>query len=169
MNMKTITCQELNQKLLSQSITLIDVREPSEYASEHIIQAKLIPLGQIHIKDIENITQPIAIHCKSGKRSMQACETLLKERPELDVASLDGGIEAWKQAGFPTHQSHQISLERQTQITIGAMLVLFCLLGYLASPIFLALPGLMGAGLIFAGIRGLCGITQVIKKMPWNR
>ena len=167
--MKTITCQELNQQLLNQSITLIDVREPSEYASEHIAQAKLIPLGQIHTKDVESITQPIAIHCKSGKRSMQACEKLLKERPELDVASLDGGIEAWKRAGLSIQKSQQMSLERQTQVAIGAMLVLFCLLGYLASPIFLALPGLMGAGLIFAGIRGLCGITMLLKKMPWNQ
>ena len=42
-------------------------------------------------------------------------------------------------------------------------------LGYFASPAFYGISAFVGAGLIFAGISGWCGMAQLLAMMPWNR
>lgn len=103
--MKTITASELNHKLEKNEILLIDVREPDEYKSEHIDAAHLIPLGEISSKKLPDTTRPIAIYCRSGKRSADAWVKLLAENPSLEVYSLEGGIIAWRNAGYNVTQA----------------------------------------------------------------
>jgi hypothetical protein len=43
------------------------------------------------------------------------------------------------------------------------------LLGWLVAPGFFALAGLVGAGLVFAGISGFCGMARLLARLPWNR
>ena len=43
------------------------------------------------------------------------------------------------------------------------------LAGYAASPVFYALAGLIGVGLLFGGISGWCGMAKLLGLMPWNR
>jgi hypothetical protein len=47
--------------------------------------------------------------------------------------------------------------------------VLGVALGALVSPTFYALAGFVGAGLMFAGATGFCGMARVFAAMPWNR
>ena len=103
--MKTITASELKKKLDKDEILLIDVREPAEHRSECIDGACLIPLGEISIEKLPSTKRPIVIHCRSGKRSADACAKLLASNPSLDVTSLEGGIVAWSQAGFNVKRS----------------------------------------------------------------
>jgi|LauGreDrversion4_2_1035121.scaffolds.fasta_scaffold517312_2 rhodanese-related sulfurtransferase len=91
---------DLKQKLDLKEVVLIDVRQPEEYKSEHIEGAVLIPLGDISMEKLPETNQPLVVYCRSGKRSMDACARLLKECPFLDIASLDGGIMDWIQAGY---------------------------------------------------------------------
>ncbi len=57
---------------------------------------------------------------------------------------------------------------RQVQIVAG---VWYCgiLLGAFLAPGFYVLSGFVGAGLMFAGITGFCGMAQLLALMPWNR
>ncbi|WP_343125582.1 YgaP-like transmembrane domain [Stenotrophomonas sp. SAU14A_NAIMI4_8] len=41
--------------------------------------------------------------------------------------------------------------------------------GATVSPWFHALSGFVGAGLLFAGVSGFCGLARVLMRMPWNR
>jgi hypothetical protein len=41
--------------------------------------------------------------------------------------------------------------------------------GAFVSHWFFALSGFVGAGLIFAGVTGICGMAMLLAKMPWNR
>jgi DUF2892 family protein len=43
------------------------------------------------------------------------------------------------------------------------------LLGFLVSPEFYLLSAFIGAGLLFAGISGWCGMAKLLGLMPWNR
>ena len=43
------------------------------------------------------------------------------------------------------------------------------LLGIWVAPAFLALSGFVGAGLMFAGLSGWCGMAKLLGLMPWNR
>ncbi len=169
--MKTITASELKKRLDQDEVLLIDVREPAEHRSECIHGACLIPLGEISIEKLPSTKRPIVIHCRSSKRSADACAKLLAINPSLDVASLEGGIVAWSHAGFNVKKSGSaiLPLDRQTQIAVGFIAFSGIILGALIDPGFYILPGFIGAGLMFAGLTGWCGMAKLLAKMPWNR
>ncbi len=98
--MKNITVEELKSRMdAGETINLIDVREPHEYA-EFNIGAKLIPLGRIasmqfdEIEDLKN--EELIIHCKAGGRSAQAC-SVLEMAGFTNVVNVTGGMNAWQQ------------------------------------------------------------------------
>jgi rhodanese-related sulfurtransferase len=76
--------------------TLIDVREPSEVKAGAVDDALAIPLGQLASRSGEiDRTRPAIAYCGAGERSITAASILEREGvPE--VASLDGGYEAWR-------------------------------------------------------------------------
>lgn len=91
------------QWLDKQEAILIDVREPAEYAAQHITGATLIPLGTIQPNKLPSLQhKKLIIHCQLGKRGGMACEKLLAIDPTIELYNLEGGIVAWQQAGLPT-------------------------------------------------------------------
>jgi rhodanese-related sulfurtransferase len=75
--------------------TLVDVREPKEYAVGHIAGAQMIPLGDIKAgKFTMSKDDEIVLYCHSGHRSGIAARTL-EERGFTNVKHLDGGILKW--------------------------------------------------------------------------
>ncbi|MFU8797418.1 MAG: rhodanese-like domain-containing protein [Gammaproteobacteria bacterium] len=106
--MKTITVDALKKRIDQNNVLLIDVREPAEHRSEYIEGAFLIPLNEISLEKLPLKSSLIVMHCKSGKRSADACEKLLSQDPTLEVYSLEGGIIAWQQAGFEVKKKIRI-------------------------------------------------------------
>jgi hypothetical protein len=88
-----------------------------------------------------------------------------------EAYKLAGGIEGWKQAGLPvvTDDRQPIEINRQVMIAAGSLVLLFVLLGGLVAPAFCLLAGLIGAGLVFGGVSGWCGMAKLLEAMPWNR
>ncbi|MBE0429957.1 MAG: rhodanese-like domain-containing protein [Thermoleophilia bacterium] len=86
-----------------QDALLIDVREPHEFASSRIPDARHIPLRQI-THEIESLRQhgdrPIILSCHSGRRSEMVCR-LLKKHGFDNLYNLAGGIRAWRRANLP--------------------------------------------------------------------
>lgn len=98
-----LTVAELQRKLAAhETIQLIDVRSPQEFQFDgHVAGARLVPLpvlgqrlGEI-ARDL-----PIALICRSGNRSQVAAE-LLARQGYTDVSNVQGGMIAWRRAGFP--------------------------------------------------------------------
>jgi rhodanese-related sulfurtransferase len=150
---------------------LIDIREHDEHAREHILGARLAPLSAIDAHDFDRDHGKVAVfHCKSGMRT-QANAARLLARGFHEAYFLEGGIEAWKAAGLPVHTNKRAPMEimRQVQMTAGALVLIGVLLGWLVHPGFFALSGFIGAGLMFAGASGWCGMAMMLKAMPWNR
>jgi rhodanese-related sulfurtransferase len=150
---------------------LIDVREPSEYAREHIIDARLVPLSSFDREDFSaDRDKTVVFYCQSGTRTAANAERLLGPNFE-SVRMLEGGIAAWKKAGLPVHFDNNapIDIMRQVQITAGSLVVAGIILGLLVSPWFLALSAFVGAGLTFAGVSGRCGMASLLARMPWNQ
>ena len=74
---------------------LIDVREPHEYQICNIPSSKLIPLGEVAQRMNElNSADEIVVHCRSGQRSAQAVEFLMKAGFGK-IHNLKGGVLAW--------------------------------------------------------------------------
>ena len=149
---------------------LIDVRETDEHARERIPGATNHALSGLDPSLLAGHDGPILIHCRSGARSADACARLAAAG--IEVVNVQGGIEAWKRAGHPTAASGQrlpISVMRQVQITIGVLVLAGVGLAATVSPWFMILPAFLGAGLVFAGVSGTCGLAAVLARMPWNR
>lgn len=172
MPIKTIDASTLKDWMAKGEAVIVDVREPAEHAAENISGATLLPLGSITHKALPELgSKKLVIHCRSGKRAASACEKLLIEDPNLEVYNLEGGISAWSAAGYQVESSGKffLPLDRQVQLTIGLGVLVGSLLTYFVHPLFFLLTGFFGAGLIFAGLSGFCGLAMVMAKMPWNQ
>jgi len=98
--MNKITVEELKKRLdKGEKINLIDCREPHEYA-EFNIGGKLIPLGKfqtMQVDELDNLKdEEVIIHCRSGKRSMMACQ-ILDTMGFKNTFNLEGGVLAWQE------------------------------------------------------------------------
>ena len=155
------------------AILLLDVREPAEYRSEYIKSALLIPLGQLSREALPSYASsvPIIIYCHSGKRSENACLTLLAKDPNLDLYSLEGGITSWKQHNFSVIKNgpKRLPLDGQTLLVAGVLAFSGTVLGATIHPGFYSIPGFIGMGLMSAGLTGWCGMAKLLAKMPWNQ
>lgn len=172
MTIKTVDAATLKRWMDSGEAVVVDVREPAEHAAENISGATLLPLGGIRKSDLPNSDgKKLVIHCRSGKRGASACEKLLAEDRDLEVYNLEGGISAWSAAGQQVASSGKffLPLDRQVQLAIGLMLVGGSVLGYIFSPVWFLLTGLIGAGLTVAGLTGFCGLAMMMARMPWNQ
>lgn len=58
---------------------------------------------------------------------------------------------------------------RQVQITAGSIVVTGAILAATVNLAFIWLSGFIGAGLVFAGSTGWCGMAKMLAVMPWNR
>ena len=58
---------------------------------------------------------------------------------------------------------------RQVQLAAGGLVVLGVVLGSTVSPWLYGVAGFVGAGLMFAGATGFCGMARMLQHMPWNR
>ncbi|MCP9780337.1 DUF2892 domain-containing protein [Cyanobium sp. To12R1] len=99
----------------------------------------------------------LVLVCHSGRRSAQA--------------DLEGGIPSWQQAGLPLRRLNNapLPLMRQVQIAAGSLVLLGLGLGSWVAPAWILLSWFVGAGLVFAGISGFCGMARLLALMPWNR
>ncbi len=97
--------QEVNKRLdAKENLTLVDVREESEWAKGHLPGAVHLSKGIIE-RDIENAipgkATPIVLYCGGGYRSVLAADNLQK-MGYTNVFSMDGGWRGWTEAGFST-------------------------------------------------------------------
>ena len=108
---QNLTPDETARELENGEVVLVDLREPAELAEQGVIPGAIhAPRGMLefyadpasayHRKEFQPGARTI-LYCASGGRSALACDTLRSLGYE-DLAHLDGGLKAWKQAGKPT-------------------------------------------------------------------
>lgn len=83
------------------SVTIVDVRNATEWSTGHLPGAIHIPLGHLTDRLAEiPAARPVVVQCQSGSRSSIAA-SLLKRAGISNVSNLTGGITAWAAAGLP--------------------------------------------------------------------
>jgi rhodanese-related sulfurtransferase len=101
---ETVDVQTAYERLgASPEARLVDVREPAEWAATGVPPgALLIPLAEVERRAPAELVRdkPVYLICKSGTRSRLAAETLIR-LGFTEVYNVDGGIQAWLQAGLP--------------------------------------------------------------------
>ncbi len=97
------TVDDVKTKLDSgEKFTLIDVREESEFAKDHLPGAIHLGKGVIE-RDIEkqvpDTKSPLVLYCGGGFRSALAADNLQK-MGYSNVISMDGGVREWREKGY---------------------------------------------------------------------
>jgi rhodanese-related sulfurtransferase len=86
-----------------EKFVLVDVREESEFAKDHLPSAIHLGKGVIE-RDIEarvpKLDTPLVLYCGGGFRSALAADNLQK-MGYTNVISMDGGIRDWREKGYP--------------------------------------------------------------------
>ncbi len=153
---------------LGNGISLVDVRESTEWDAGHIPGAKHVPRGYLESR-IEGAVgadrdQEVVLYCASGQRSALAAHTLT-ELGYTNVKSMNGGITLWKDRGYKVevpkaltpeqrerYSRHllipEIGLEGQTKLLESKVLLLGA--GGLGSPtaLYLAAAGVGTLGVV---------------------
>lgn len=156
---------------LQKGAVIIDIRSPFEFAGKHIPEARSLPLDQLRAEQLPE-NQVVIFNCFRGTRTRKNAHLLRQYASRCAEAyQLDGGLQAWEKAGLQvqTVPGQGLDIMRQVQIAAGSLVVLGVLGGFLLSPVLYLLSGFVGAGLVFAGITGSCGMAKILTAMPWNR
>jgi rhodanese-related sulfurtransferase len=164
-----LSARDLADQLAAGDVTVIDVREPMEFATGHIAGSLNVPLSRLAQADLPR--GPLVLVCQSGNRSSKGLAQLLQQGHPHPVADLLGGVPAWQQAGLPVRKlkGAPMPLMRQVQIVAGSLVLLGVILSQTVAPGWIWLSGFVGAGLTFAGVSGFCGMARLLAAMPWNR
>ena len=157
------------RSLVDQGARLIDIRDADEHAREHIPGAISLPLTAVGT--LPRAAEPIVFHCRTGMRTDAHAARLQTAAGGAPCYILAGGIEGWRRAGLPTRidTRQPLGIMRQVQIAAGGLILLGILLGFLVTPVLFGLSAFVGAGLVFAGLSGWCGMATLLRRMPWNR
>lgn len=150
---------------------LLDVRTPMEHRAVHAEGVELHPLDRLDPAAIATRAAgaPVYVFCQSGGRATIATERL-SAAGVPNCAVVAGGTEAWTAAGLPVVRGKAgMPLERQVRIGAGSLVLLGVVLGATVHPWAFTLSGFIGAGLVFAGVSGWCGMGLLLARMPWNQ
>lgn len=113
-SIESLGVDQLSRELAAGQLVLVDIREPEEHRAEAIPGAVSMPRGMLEF--YADPTNPfhrtelhpsrrVVLYCGSGGRSALATNAL-QEMGYSKIAQLDGGIKAWKAAGFPVAAAH---------------------------------------------------------------
>ena len=99
--MKSINPQEAKRLIDKEKALLIDVREPDEFAREHIEGARLTPLSQLtHQPPAIDRERTAIFYCRSGGRTRMNA-SILENQGFAASYYIEGGLMSWKNAGLP--------------------------------------------------------------------
>lgn len=92
---KVATNDEVESKINDENSIILDVREPSEYALEHVPNSTLIPLGELD-RRLDNIdkSKKIYVICRTGNRSAYAVQYMMGQGFS-DIYNVLPGMISW--------------------------------------------------------------------------
>lgn len=99
------------QLMNHEEAVVVDVRESSEFAQGHILDALHVPLSSLNnqLGKLQKYkTNPIILSCQSGHRSAQACR-ILKQNGFEKVYNMRGGMMAWQSSSLPIQKGNKKS------------------------------------------------------------
>lgn len=168
--MKKITANELKKIYNKKDIVVIDVRDSGEFLVAAIPGSMNVPLGSFEDKVLEKLSaKNVIIYCQGGGRSEQAMEKISKKFGK-DIYELEDGFNSWIEANGKIEKRVSVNFPvmQQVQITAGALVLFGSIMSLLTNVNWIGLSMFVGAGLMFAGFTGWCGMGKLLSSMPWN-
>jgi hydroxyacylglutathione hydrolase len=101
---RMMTPEQIDEQILNNEVTLLDVRAQTEWDAGHLPNARHIMLGYLPERAEEVIDhKPIVVQCRTDNRSAIAA-SILQAKGAQEVINLSGGIRAWAKAGLPVEK-----------------------------------------------------------------
>ena len=109
---ETVRPEQIADDVRSGEVLVVDVRDPDEWQKGHIPEAMHASRGMLEFKADPNTPyyddrlgtdKRLVVHCTKGLRGALAAATL-KDMGYEKVANLEGGFDAWKEAGLPVDE-----------------------------------------------------------------
>lgn len=100
---KEVSSAEALQLINHKNALVLDVREPEEFKTGHILNSKNVPLGKLkeRVGELERYRdQPVVVICRTSNRSNSAC-VLLGKQGFGQTYLMKGGVLAWTKSGLP--------------------------------------------------------------------
>ncbi len=105
-----ISVEDLDARLKSHEVQVLDVRREPEWSAAHIPDASWWPLDNFRVSPPEmDHDAPVAVHCKGGYRSMIA-SSLLQRAGFRNVIDVIGGFDAWQRANLPAVSAKPVGI-----------------------------------------------------------
>ena len=100
----SVSAAQATQLINREDALVLDVRDPGEYGTGHILGAKNVPMSRIQAAGSEIAAKrkdkPLIVCCDNGNRSVKAAAAL-RSQGFSRVVHLSGGLGAWRQSGLP--------------------------------------------------------------------
>jgi rhodanese-related sulfurtransferase len=106
---------ETNGGYESDTLLVLDVRTPKEFAAKHVPNATLVPFEELdarHRSDVPDTREKILVYCSSGERSRLACD-LLGRAGYTNLYNVQDGLQAWRGPTEGEGELTFIKLERR--------------------------------------------------------
>lgn len=107
-DIKSVDADEFEKTISRDGVQLLDVRTEAEFREGHIASDKVKNIDYRQPDFIEQADgeldkgRPVAVYCRSGRRSMDAARLLAKRG--FEVINLEGGILEWQERGKPVRR-----------------------------------------------------------------
>ena len=140
-DLKSITVHQLAELVEKEAaVDIIDVRTSKEFHAVHASTAINIPLNSLNPDSVmksRNNDKPVYLICQGGNRSNQAYQKFIKAGFQ-SVVNVEGGTNAWDQAGLAVIRGDSTitSLQRQVLIIAGLMILIGSLVVFFNNYIF---------------------------------
>lgn len=98
-----VSAAEATQLINRRNAVVIDLRSADDFAKGHLPSARHLEFAELQAKVaqfVKNKSNPVLLVCQTGQQSHKA-ERLVKDAGFAEVHVLDGGVNAWQQAGMP--------------------------------------------------------------------
>ncbi|TAL99914.1 MAG: rhodanese-like domain-containing protein [Paraburkholderia sp.] len=98
-----VSAAEATQLINRRNAVVIDLRSADDFAKGHLPSARQIAFGELEGKVgqfVKNKSNPVLLVCQTGQQSHKALR-VVKDAGFAEVHVLDGGVNAWQQAGMP--------------------------------------------------------------------
>lgn len=84
-----------------ENVLFLDMRNEDEYEELRLEGAELLPLPQLEFSEMDfSGLDYVFVFCFSGGRSARAVRFLSQKFPEVNFVNVEGGLRAWRDAGF---------------------------------------------------------------------
>lgn len=98
-----VSAAEATQLINRRNAVVIDLRPAEDFAKGHLPSARHLEFAELQAKAgqfVKNKSNPVLLVCQTGQQSHKALR-LVKDAGFAEVHVLDGGVNAWQQAGMP--------------------------------------------------------------------